>query len=86
MLGVRLDPVTDAGLSHLAKRSGMTKSEIARQLISKHVRLHDEIERDEARRQSLRAVARGWSADDAYWEALFALDDPDAAPVGQDGA
>jgi RHH-type rel operon transcriptional repressor/antitoxin RelB len=80
MLGVRLDPATERGLQEIARRSRRSKSDIAREAIEKYVRRHDAALLAEARRQSLRAAARGWSEEDAAWEAVAAADDsgPDA--------
>lgn len=77
MLGVRLDPETERQLATLAKRSRRSKSDIAREAISKHVRRHDEAFIAEAKRQSLRAAARGWTAEDEEWEAMAIWDDED---------
>lgn len=57
MLGVRLDPETERALANLAKRDRRTKSDIAREAISRHVMAHDAAYLAEARRQSLRAAA-----------------------------
>jgi len=75
MLGVRLDPATERGLQEIARRSRRSKSDIAREAIEKYVRRHDAALLAEARRQSLRAAARGWSEEDAAWEAVAAADD-----------
>lgn len=75
MLGVRLDQETERQLAALAARSKRSKSEIAREAIRRHVRRHDEGLIAEAKRQSLRAAARGWTQDDEEWEAIAAADD-----------
>lgn len=74
MLGVRLDPEVEKSLAALAKRTRRSKSEIAREAISRHVLAHDEDFLTEARRQSLRAAARDDAADWEFWEALEAED------------
>lgn len=80
MLGVRLDPETERQLAALAARSKRSKSDIAREAIRRHVRRHDEALLEEARRQSLRAAARGWTREDEEWEAMAAADDEDSTP------
>lgn len=77
MLGVRLDPETERQLATLAKRSRRSKSDIAREAIAKYVRRHDEAFLAEARRQSLRAAARGWTKEDEEWEAMGIWDEDD---------
>lgn len=80
MLGVRLDPETERQLTTLAKRSRRSKSDIAREAISKYVRRHDAALLAEAKRQSLRAAARGWTDEDEEWERMAAADDDEPAP------
>lgn len=75
MLGVRLDPETDRGLREIARRSRRSKSDIAREAIERYVRRHDAALLAEARRQSLRAMERGWSDDDEAWESAAAADE-----------
>lgn len=75
MLGVRLDPDTERGLREIARRSRRSKSDIAREAIERYVRRYDAALLAEARRQSLRAAARGWSEEDAAWESVAAADD-----------
>lgn len=82
MLGVRLDETTERGLGDLARRTRRTKSDIAREAIARFVRRHDEALMIEARRQSANAVSRGWTEEDAHWEALISTDDFDAASPG----
>lgn len=78
MLGVRLDPETEKALDTLARRTHRSKSDIAREAIAKHVRIHDEAFLAEARRQSLRAAARGWTPEDEAWEEIAAAwDEPE---------
>ncbi len=55
MLGIRLDPATEAGLLSIARRTKRTKSDIARDAIGLYVRRHDEAFLAEARRQSIEA-------------------------------
>jgi len=74
MLGVRLDTETDRGLSALAKRQRRTKSDIVREVISRHVRQHDEAYIAEARRQSLHAAKHDNLEDWTFWETLEAED------------
>ncbi len=75
MLGVRLDIETERQLASLAKRSRRSKSDIAREAIRTYVRRHDATLIAEARRQSLRAAARGWSSEDEGWEAMAAANE-----------
>jgi len=79
MLGVRLGPETERRLQELARRSRRSKSDIAREAIETYVRRHESALVAEARRQSLSAAARGWSKEDAAWEAVAAADDAGAA-------
>lgn len=81
MLGVRLDPETERQLAALAAQSKRSKSDIAREAISKHVRQHDQAFLAEAKRQSLHLASLGWTKDDEEWEALAAWDDNDAEPT-----
>lgn len=76
MLGVRLDGELEQRLAAVARTQGRSKSDIAREAVRRYVDLHDEAFHAEARRQSLRAVARGWHDEDAAWAALSAADDP----------
>ena len=57
MLGVRLDPETEAGLARLAKQTRRAKSDIAREAVRRYVARHDAAYLAEARRQSLLAAA-----------------------------
>jgi RHH-type transcriptional regulator, rel operon repressor / antitoxin RelB len=72
MLGVRLDPDTEMALDRYAHRSRRSKSDIAREAIKRYVRQNDAKLVAEAKLQSLRAAARGWSADDEAWSDLAA--------------
>ena len=74
MLGIRLDAATEAGLARLAKRVRRPKSDIAREVVARHVRAHDEAFRDEARRQSLHVAKCDEQRDWDYWEAIEAED------------
>ena len=81
MLGVRLDPDTEKALDRFAHRSRRSKSDIAREAIRRYVHQKDAKLVAEARLQSQRAAARGWSAEDEEWEALAAAnDEPDYTP------
>lgn len=80
MLGVRLDQATEKSLAQIARQTRRPKSDIAREVIVRFVRNHDEALRAEARRQSLAAAARGWSEEDAHWESMITTDDYEAAP------
>ena len=82
MPGVRLDETTGRKLGDLARRTRRTKSDIAREAIARFVRHQDEALMVEAPRRSADAVARGWTEEDANWEALISTDDFDAAPPG----
>lgn len=75
MLGVRIDDDLEQRLSSVARSQGRSKSDIAREAVRRYVDLHDEALRAEARRQSQRAAARGWTREDEEWEALAAADD-----------
>lgn len=75
MLGIRLDAETEKALDALARRTHRSKSDIAREVITRHVRLHDEELLAEARRQSLLVAA----ADDReVWTFLEAIEAEDA--------
>ena len=76
MLGVRLASDTERRLQDIARRSRRSKSDIAREAIEIYVRRHDAALLAEARRQSLRAAERGWSAEDSAWEVIAAADEP----------
>lgn len=56
MLGVRLDPDVEQSLAALAKRTRRSKSEIVRELVTRHLRAQDEVYLAEARRMSRRAA------------------------------
>jgi RHH-type transcriptional regulator, rel operon repressor / antitoxin RelB len=75
MLGVRLDAETERGLEQLSRRSRRSKSDIAREAIRRFVMRQDAQLIAEAKRQSLRAAARGWSAEDEAWSAIAAAED-----------
>lgn len=75
MLGVRLDNELERRLASVARTQGRSKSDIARDAVRRYVDMHDNAYLAEARRQSLAAAARGWTADDEAWEALAAADD-----------
>jgi RHH-type rel operon transcriptional repressor/antitoxin RelB len=75
MLGVRLDDDLERRLTSVARTQGRSKSDIARDAVRRYVDLHDAAFLAEAKRQSLRAAARGWTEEDREWEALAAVDD-----------
>lgn len=75
MLGVRLDDDLEQRLTAVARTQGRSKSDIARDAVRRYVDLHDAAFLAEAKRQSLRAAARGWSEEDREWEAMAAADD-----------
>ena len=75
MLGVRLNDELEQRLTNVARSQGRSKSDIAREAVRRYVDLHDEALKAEARRQSQRAAARGWTREDEAWEALAAADD-----------
>ena len=75
MLGVRLDDDLERRLTAVARGQGRSKSDIARDAVRRYVEQHDQALLAEARRQSLRAAARGQSDEDRAWEALAAADD-----------
>ena len=78
MLGVRLDDDLERRLAAVARNQGRSKSDIARDAVRRYVEQHDQAFLAEAKRQSLRAAARGWNAEDEAWEQLGVLyDDPD---------
>ena len=84
MLGVRLDTDLEQRLAAVARTQGRSKSDIAREAVRRYVDLHDEAFRAEAKRQSLRAAARGWTAEDEAWEDLAAAwDRPDQDSAAQ---
>ena len=70
MLGIRLDGETERLLDSVARAQGRSKSEVGRDAIRRYVELNDVAYRAEAKRQSLNAVARGWTEEDAYWESI----------------
>ena len=75
MLGVRLDDELERRLTSVARSQGRSKSDIARDAVRRYVDLHDAAFLAEAKRQSQRAAARGWTQEDEEWEALAAADD-----------
>ena len=75
MLGVRLDDELERRLTAVARSQGRSKSDIARDAVRRYVDQHDQAFLAEARRQSLRAAARGWTEEDEAWEAVAAADD-----------
>ena len=75
MLGVRMDDDLERRLTSVARTQGRSKSDIARDVIRRYVDLHDAALLTEAKRQSLRAAARGWTKEDEAWERLAAADD-----------
>lgn len=75
MLGVRLDDDLERRLTSVARTQGRSKSDIARDAVRRYVDLHDAAFLAEAKRQSLRASARGWTEEDREWESLAAADD-----------
>ena len=85
MLGVRLDQDVERDLSEVARRLHRSKSDIAREAITKFVRSKNLALVAEARRQSENAVKRGWSDDDAHWDSIAASWDFEGAPSGKDG-
>ena len=70
MLGVRLEPALEAKLAAVAHARGLTKSEVARDAVRRHVEALDDAYRAECRRQSLAAAAAPQSDDDAFWDAV----------------
>lgn len=83
MLGVRIDDELERRLTAVARSQGRSKSDIARDAVRRYVDQHDAAFLAEAKRQSLRAVARGWSREDDGWEALAAADDDLTDLVGR---
>ena len=80
MLGVRLDSELEERLAAVARTQGRSKSDIAREAVRRYVERHDEAFLAEAKRQSLRAAALGWTEEDEAWERLgVAWDDPEPA-------
>ena len=75
MLGVRLDDDLEARLTAVARTQGRSKSDIAREAVRRYVDLHDAAFLAEAKRQSLRAAARGWSREDEEWLDIAAADE-----------
>ena len=67
MLGIRIEPELERELERLAKHTGRSKSEVARDAIRRYVQAHNFS--TEARAQSLRASARDSAGD------LLAFDD-----------
>lgn len=55
MLGIRLDAQTEAGLARVAKLSGRTRSDIAREAICNYLRV---AEQDDALDQELKAIGK----------------------------
>ena len=84
MLGVRIDDDLERRLTAVARSQGRSKSDIARDAVRRYVDQQDAAFLAEARRQSLRAAARGWSREDDGWEALAAADD-DLSDLGRPG-
>ena len=81
MLGVRLDTELEERLAAVARTQGRSKSDIAREAVRRYVERHDEAYLAEAKRQSLAAAARGWTAEDEEWECLGAAwDEPVPVP------
>ena len=72
MLGVRLDPDTEMALDRFAHRSRRSKSDIAREAIRRYVRQSDTKLAAEAKLQSMRVSALGWSDEDGMWSELAA--------------
>ena len=82
MLGVRIDSDLEQRLAAVARSQGRSKSDIAREAVRRYVERHDEAFLAEAKRQSLRASARGMTAEDFEWDAMAAAHDPlDDLPV-----
>ena len=75
MLGVRLDADTEKALNRFAHRSRRSKSDIAREAIRRYVRHSDTKLVAEAKLQSQRARASGWSDEDEAWSELAAGND-----------
>ena len=83
MLGVRLDDELEARLTAVARTQGRSKSDIARDAVRRYVEQHDAAFLAEAKRQSLRAAARGWSREDEEWFDMAAADERDERNRGQ---
>ena len=75
MLGVRLNSTTEKALEALARRTRRSKSDIAREAITRHVERHDEAFLAEARRQSLCSASRDDPEEWRFLESLEADDD-----------
>jgi RHH-type transcriptional regulator, rel operon repressor / antitoxin RelB len=75
MLGVRLDDELERRLTSVARGQGRSKSDIAREAVRRYVDQHDAALWAEAKRQSLAAVAAGWSQEQDDWEAMAAAYD-----------
>lgn len=73
MLGVRLDPETEAGLARLAKQTRRAKSDIAREAVRRYVSRHDAAYLAEARRQSIAASSVADSPEELLDELAFRL-------------
>jgi predicted transcriptional regulator len=80
MVGFRLDEANERRLQRFADETRRSKSDIAREALIRLMDRHDLALRAEAARQSEMALARGWNAEDAFWESVAALDDFEAAP------
>ena len=76
MLGVRIDRALEQRLAAVARSQGRSKSDIAREAVRRYVERHDEAFLAEAKRQSLRAAARGMTAEDLEWDTIAAANDP----------
>ena len=70
MLGIRLEPDLEAQLAAVAHARGVTKSDVARDAIRRHVNALGDAYRAECRRQSLAAAGLPKSDDDRFWDAL----------------
>ena len=70
MLGVRLEPELEAKLAAVAHARGLTKSEVARDAVRRHVDALDDAYRAECRRQSLAAAALPRSEDETFWDVI----------------
>lgn len=83
MPGVELDEELQRCLSLTARNEGRSESDVANEAVRLYLAKYDPTMSRydpalvaEARRQSLRAAARGWTDEDEAWEALAAADDP----------
>ena len=83
MASVMLNEELQQRLSAAAHSEGRSEDEIAEEAVrlylikqSSDLSKYDPEFVAEARRQSLRAAARGWTEEDRAWEALAAADDP----------